>query len=294
MARRGGAEGGGAPVPGPRFPENGYNAAMFIHRENDPSGALLIPQASHAWLAWQLADHWGNRRFVRPAPRAEVLAAVLLHDGGWIEFDANPGVDDSGRPNTFDRMPVNEHLDIWRRSVSRAASFSRYSALLVAEHFAKLVENKTAHLLGRGDTAGARVAQAFQAEMERLQATWRESLTVDARYQPYIDGSAWHANSMLLNACDRASVYLCASIDASFRVTAQSPSGENIQIDFDGSDGKSWRVSPWPLEGDRLRLHCEGRRVTTPTFSSGEELREALIRAPIERLTFTLQRPSAG
>jgi hypothetical protein len=267
---------------------------MFLYREHDPSGALLIPQTSHAWLAWQLADHWGNRRFVRPAPRAEVLAAILLHDSGWVEFDADPGVDDGGRPTTFDRMPVNEHLDIWRRSVVRAASYSRYAALLVAEHFATLIERKTADLLGRGDTGGARVAQAFHAEIERLQATWRESLTVDARYQPYIEGSAWQANSMLLSACDRASVYLCGSIDSSFRVGAQSPSGEVVNIEFDGSDGLSWRVHPWPLEGDRLRLHCEGRRVRASGFATGEELREALIRAPIERLTFTLQRPSAG
>ena len=69
---------------------------MFLHRERESSGALLIPQSSHAWLAWQLASHWGNRRFVRPAPRAEVLAAVLLHDSGWTEFDTDPGIDSTG------------------------------------------------------------------------------------------------------------------------------------------------------------------------------------------------------
>jgi hypothetical protein len=265
---------------------------MFLYREHDPSGALLIPQASHAWLAWQLASHWGNRRFARPAPRPETLAAVLLHDSGWVEFDTQPSIDTTGRPVTFDRMQVTEHLAIWRRSVGRASSYSRYAAVLVANHFTALVERKTQHLLAQGDTAGARASQAFRAEMERLRAGWRESLTVDARYQPYLEGTAWQANCLLLEACDRVSVYLCASIDTTFRVLAQSASGEVEEVEFDGGADGVWRVRPWPLEGDRVRLHCEGRRLPQATFESDEELREALIRAPTERLTFALQRPS--
>ena len=266
---------------------------MFLHRENDPSGALLIPQASHAWLAWQLASHWGNRRFVRAAPRAEVLTAVLLHDSGWTEYDTDPGIDQSGRPVTFDRMQVTEHLAIWRRCVGRTSAYSRYAAILVATHFTALVERKTQHLLSGGDTAGARASQAFRAEMERLQAAWRESLTVDARYQPYLEGTAWQANCMLLEACDRVGVFLCASLETTFRVRAQASSGEMEEIELEGGEDAVWRVRPWPLEGDRLRLHCEGRRLAKATFESDEELREALIRAPTERLTFTLQRPSA-
>jgi hypothetical protein len=267
---------------------------MFLHREHDPAGPLLIPQASHAWLAWQLAEHWGNRRFVRPAPRAEVLAAVLLHDSGWIEFDDDPGIDGDGRPATFDRMPAAEHLEIWRRSVGRVASSSRYAALLVAAHFTGLAERKAADLLERDDTTGARSAHAFRAEMERLQASWRESLRVDARYQPYLEGTAWDANSLVVEACDRVSVYLCAGLPSPFRVVAQSPSAEVETIGFEAVDESVWRVHPWPLEGERLRLQCEGRRLATSRFGSRDELRETLARAPVERVSFTLQRPSAS
>ena len=48
---------------------------MFLNDELSPRGPLAIPQASHAWMAWQIARHWGNRRFARPTPAAEVLAA---------------------------------------------------------------------------------------------------------------------------------------------------------------------------------------------------------------------------
>ena len=91
---------------------------MFVYHENDPSGSYLIPQTSHAWLAWQVASHWGNRGFARPSPRAETLAAVLLHDGGWSETDDSPGLDSDGRPRSFDRMPPAEHLAIWRASIA--------------------------------------------------------------------------------------------------------------------------------------------------------------------------------
>jgi hypothetical protein len=267
---------------------------MFLHVQDGSSGPVAISQASHAWLAWQVAQHWGNRRFVRPAPRSEVLAAILLHDVGWTEFDMDPGVDTDGHPISFDRMPVGEHLDIWRESVARAGMFSSYAGLLVATHFASLVERKTSYHLKNEDTTGGRASEAFRAEIERLQASWRESLRLDARYQPYLEGDAWEANAALLEACDRISVYLCGALGSPFEVIAKTPSGSSETVVFQRIEDSSWRVRPWPLEGDRLRLQVEGRRLTAARFSSGEDLRKALSRAPIRRLSFTLVRPSAG
>jgi len=245
-------------------------------------------------MAWQVAAHWGNRRFARPAPRSEVLAAILLHDVGWTEFDDNPGIDGDGRPVTFDRMPAAVHLDIWRASVRSTASFSRYAALLVADHFAALVESKTADLLDRGDTVAGRAAQAFRAEMERLQAGWRETLRQDARYQPYIEGQPWQVNQGLLEACDRLSVFLSASLGSPFTIIGWTPDGVQETIRFQHIDGPRWRVRPWPLEGDRLRIHAEGRRLARRRFDSEDDLRQALARAPVERVSFELERPSAG
>ena len=267
---------------------------MFLYDESDATGTLAISQASHAWLAWQVAEHWGNRRFARPAPRAEVLAAIFVHDVGWTEFDVDPGVDDDGRPLTFNRMPASAHLEIWRASVHRAASFSRYAALLVAQHFGALLESKTADLLDRGDTTGGRAAEAFRAELERLQVGWREGLRQDARYQPFLDGEAWQVNSSVLEACDRLSVYLCASLGSPFTVTALTPDGGQEPIRFEHAGGTRWRVRPWPLEGDRLRAQVEGRRLGRKRFGSADELRQALSHAPVERLSFELVRPSTG
>lgn len=266
---------------------------MFLYREGDPTGAYLIPQTSHAWLAWQVAEHWGNRDFARPAPLAETLAAILLHDCGWTEFDERPEIDDTGRPRTFDRMPVPGGLDIWRASVARSALYSRYSGLLVSSHFTALAEHRLASLLEKDDTAGARLVKSFIAAMERHQATWREKLATDARYQAYLNGHGWLVNSALMEACDTIAVSLCAAVPPPFTVTAQGASGETLEITFEAVAPGTWRVQPWPLQGDRLRVHCEGRRIAHTSFSSNQEFQETFQRAPTERLVFTLLRSSA-
>jgi hypothetical protein len=267
---------------------------MFLHRTGDPAFVLAIPQVSHAWLAWQVAQHWGNRRVARPAPRAEVLASVLLHDVGWTEFDVDPGVDRDGRLITFDRMPLAGHLEIWRASVRRAAMFSRYTGLLVANRFRDLVDLKSASLIEKGDTAGGRTAEAFRAEMDRLLDSWRESLRADARYGPSLDGEPWEVNTGLLEACDKLSVCLCAALGSPFSITGRASAGGPVKVTVSRIEGSRWRMQPWPLEGDRLKLQVEGHRLGTSRFADGDELHQALARAPVERLTFTLQRPAAG
>lgn len=266
---------------------------MFLYREDDRAGTYLIPQTSHSWLAWQVAEHWGNRSFARPAPRAETLAAILLHDGGWTDFDAAPTLDAEGRPLTFDRMPASEHLAIWRSSTLRAAQYSRYAGLLVSAHFTSMAQRKLADLLDQDDTEGARFAQTFVAEMERREHGWVEELAGDARYEPYLDGRGREVNARLLDTCDRISVYLCASLPAPFEVWAQNAAGETEVITFETVDTSTWRVHPWPLQGDRLQIHCEGRRLAASTFADERLFRETLRRAPTARLVFTLLRSSA-
>ena len=264
-----------------------------MYRESDPSGTYLIPQTSHAWLAWQVAGHWGNRSFARPSPRAETLAAVLLHDCGWSEYDDAPEIESDGRPRAFDRMPASQHLAIWRSSILRSAQFSRYTGLLVAAHFTGMAERKLADLLDRGDTADARLTRSFTAETERLQHSWLEELRTDPRYAQALEGAGREVNARLLDTCDRISVYLCASLPAPFEVWAANAVGDTEVICFETVDATTWRVHPWPLQGERLQVHCEGRRLADATFRSAEDFQAALRHAPVERLVFTLLRPSA-
>jgi hypothetical protein len=266
---------------------------MFLYREHDPTGPLAIPQSSHSWLAWQIGSHWGNRRFPRPVPKAEVESAILLHDVGWTEFGIAPSIDDLGRPLTFDRMPVNLHLEIWRRSVTRVAMHNRYAGLLVASHFAELADRKTTDLLKKRDPADARPVQAFRAEMERLQAGWIEALKVDTRYEIALSGPGRETNQRVLAVCDQISVVLCADLPLPFVVRAIGREGVHEELTVSEVGDRKFRISPWPLEGDRLKIHVEGRRLRTNLFESQSVFETAYRSAPSRRLAFTLQRPSA-
>jgi hypothetical protein len=266
---------------------------MFLHETGDPARTIAIPQASHAWLAWQLAEHWGNRRFNRPLPRAEVLAAVMLHDSGWTDVDPEPGIDDSGRPRTFDNMELETHLGVWRTSVSRTALNSRYAGLLVAQHFAEMAKVKSADFLDRGDMAAARLVESFRAEMDRYQTSWIEALGSDPRYQDCLQGSRRKSNAAILTLADRASVFLCGSLASTFELTAPIAGGGYEAVTVTAVDRTHWRVDPWPMQGDRVRLQVEGRLLPVRHFESAGALHTALRRAPVQRLSFTLLRASA-
>ena len=90
-----------------------------------------------------------------------------------------------------------------------------------------------------------------------------------------------------------ASVFLCAALAHQFGVDAPV-FGDGVEpVTLTAMDRTHWRVEPWPLEGHRVRLQCEGRRIPTTSFADRDELGRVLQRAPVERLGFTLVRASA-
>ncbi len=211
-----------------------------LHREHE-SGRSLIPQSSHAWLAWQLASRWGNRRFVRPAPGRGARGG-LLHD--W----AGPSSIDPGRldwrPVTFDRMPGRtSHLAPVRRPhPSSATPDSR------GDHFTALVERKTQiSSPRRHGGAGPRRRSVPRWSASRPGGGSRSA---DARYQPYLDGPRGRQRALLEAAIGcRSSLRLPGLVFAvasggSRRVPKRRVAGSRV---VDG--GTRWRLRPRSSEG---------------------------------------------
>ena len=93
---------------------------------------MLITQPDHAQLAGRimaacvaLAHH----------PRREsILRACAEHDGGWIEVDADPGVDRlTGHVIDFMTAPSLTKQAVWPRAIARLAD-DPWAAALVAMH----------------------------------------------------------------------------------------------------------------------------------------------------------------
>jgi hypothetical protein len=266
---------------------------VLAYSDDARGPVVLIPQTAHALAAWQIAARWGNRRFARPSPRAEVLAAVLLHDGGWTDFDAAPTLDGSGRARTFDRMQPAEHLAIWRACVARAALSSRYSALLIAAHVAALAEGKARDLARSGDHQDELEVRQFLAENAHLQERWRESLAADRRFAPALEGAGWEVNRRLLTAADAISVHLCGALPAPFTTIASDRTRQPVEISFERLERRLLCARPWPFEGDRVRVHCQGWQMERLDYESPAALAAALEQAPLVRLDFSIARPSA-
>ncbi len=158
---------------GPRVPRPGRElatlAAMILHPTT--GGPVAIAQSAHAFLAFQIAEHWGNRLTPRPSPRAETLVAVLLHDAGW-DGREEPRLSPDGQPVAFDTFPEEERETVWASAVERAGVRGRYVAYLVSHHVSSLAESGSHHR--RPD---------FVAAQQALRGRLRDELAADRRYQ---------------------------------------------------------------------------------------------------------------
>ena len=256
---------------------------MFILEDHDADHALVIRQVAHAQLAWQIADHWGNRAVARPRPRAETVTAILLHDAGWAEAERVPHIEPSGSLVPFDRMPTHLHLDIWQRSITIASQFSAFIGLLVAEHHHWLARFK------QGATEDERRLLAeLVAWIEERTGRWRTELQEDPRFAEALAEPTWGIDRRLMAACDTMAVHLCAGWDGPATLPAVSRKAEEIEVHAERIAPDAWRLRPWPLVGRRLTVTCEGRVVgpeTTDPMSVAPTTVRFTLLAPGEPLT---------
>jgi len=258
---------------------------------DDSAHWLIIPQASHAFLAMQVALHWGNRAAERPSPKAECLAGVLLHDSGWDRYDAAPEPDGQGRPKAFDRMPPARHLEIWRRCITCAGAHAGYAGLLVARHFLRLASWKIRDLEEQGDRKALAATRAFVDEANVIAEKHQRELETDPRFANATAGIGLERNLAILGACDGVAVYLCAGMTGPFSLTVHGRQDGDLEVSLERVGDTIVRLRPWPLEGRRLTVNCEARRIPARSYGSSQELADAIADGPRVRLAFTLLSP---
>jgi hypothetical protein len=246
------------------------------------SGVLAIPQSAHALLAFQLADHWGNRETPYPAPRADVLAAVLLHDAGWDGPDAAPRLGADGALLAFDSWPAEEHEAIWHASVDRAASYGRYVAWLVSHHVTALAQR----------SAGTR--PGFLADEERRRAELASGLTGDRRYRHVLFGGADAANRAIVRIADALAVHLILGLAGRLVVPELPRRSGSVPLEVGPVTETSVRLRPWPLAGRRLPVSIEALYLPSTRFADRAALEAAWRNAPRHRLSWTLLGPDAS
>ncbi len=251
---------------------------MILHPCGD--GWVALPQSAHALISFQLADHWGNRTTPRPAPRAEVLAAVLLHDAGWDGREEPPRLAPSGKPVAFDSLPEGEHEEVWTACVERAATRGRYVAYLVSHHVSYLAR-----------TYSSSPSAEFLAREEARRARLVATLATQPRYADLFRTGGDSRNQAILRLTDALAVLL--SVGAQGRVTLPGlPQRDgSVEVEMTHVRARTYRLRPWPLAGCRLTVHAEGVMLPQRVFLSEAQLLEAWRTAPPVSLTWTLLAP---
>jgi hypothetical protein len=234
----------------------------------DGETVLAIGQASHAWLAGQLARAWGNDRFARPEPFEEVCLGALQHDIGMADWDLRPERHpETGLPVEFFQLDRRTHLALWTDAPRRVLSQSRYAALLVSLHGTGLYERFPPRT---GDPEIARTVAEYrdgQRELQRALAAQVGAGEEELR-----------RNQALLATWDGLSLALCQG---------RLPHATDLGV----AVGAGGVVDPWPFAGDGpLEVRVEARRLDAAGYPDDAALQDALDRAPVLTIRMVLRR----
>lgn len=242
----------------------------------DAGGLLLIAQPDHAHLCGEMALAWGNRRFEPVRPLEPVARAAAEHDNGWAEWDSAPGWNpETRRPYTYRDIPIEPHLEIYRRGIARLVERDRYAGLLVSWHGTLLYSRF------RREQPGAEV---FLREQRALRKQLLQEMRGDAQLRPHCGAGTVETNRDLLLAWDTLSLILC--LGETWVDEIELPAGyggERASVAVRAAPGSpagaAWTLDPYPFAMEPLRLSLPARRLEATEFAGEATFRRALTGA---------------
>jgi hypothetical protein len=240
---------------------------VLLREEGD--AVIAIGQASHSWMAGQLARQWEPR----PEPYEEVCLAAEQHDIGMAEWDRRPDLNPAtGLPYSFLELPVATAIALWTVAPTKLLSQSRYAALLVSMHGTALSRLRN---LDRLDPSDRKLVEDYLTAQEELQNTLARLVGADPDELARNQRLVWAWDSMSLAMCLR---WRTVSVEG-FTLTE--------------AGAHDFTLDPWPFSPDdaEVQVHCEGRRIDA-RCESERQVHAALDAAPSVRLAFTLRRAS--
>ena len=257
----------------------------MILQERD--GALLLfRQTDHALLSGAFATAWGNDVIPAPTRRDETLVAAARHDDGWAQWELAPKLRADGEPVDFIRVPVSDHVPLYKRGIDLVCEEDDYAGLLASLHGERLytrpfhpgMDPRIQHLKGEN----LELAQSYVDGEHARQRQLLERLGEDARADAE---EGWR----LLQVWDRLSLLVCmqpvregaeqtfppiASVDGDVRITARAIGEGTVALD------------PYPLSEDDVTFDIVATRTDRTRWDDEESFRREFRSAPHERLRF--------
>ena len=269
---------------------------MIVQRRDGQ--LLLIRQTDHAFLAGDLARHWGNATFAVPSPRDPLVFAAEHHDDGWLVWESAPRVDSATRrPYQFTSLPIAEHVGFYRAGIESVVARNPYAGLLTVMHLTGLYQMRFGtdrHMQPRTlpedeDRLKSRVVDELSEQQQAL----RQDLPRQGVPTTWLEPPHLWCNYRLLQVFDRLSLYFC--------VAPPRPSTlEPVPTDCEGGETQlnlrplnEWSVSiaPYPVDRSPLTVAVRAAVVRDRDYGDDEDFRQAFAAASEVELRFEL---SAG
>lgn len=242
-------------------------------RRTDHNHWLLIDQIEHARIAAELAAEWADPEWQAFRNQWPILDAILHHDDGWLDWDAEPQLDpQTGQPRDFTEMRLADSTALWRLSIEECDRIDPVAGHWVSLHFGWLAEQALENRTDVQDLAAAR--QFLQTQRASSRA----------------DAEVLHTGLRWLQMFDRLSLWLCCSPPPQSR-QLETPSGRPLQMTF--ASPLQPEMTLWPYESDRIQLQTAARRVPRKHYDR-QSFQVALRAANEPDIRWSLSSFSAG
>lgn len=232
---------------------------------------ILIEQREHARLSAELSG------WIAPAPMsaddiAQIEWAIRHHDYGWKDWDAAPGLDETGRPRAFDEMLMADSVPIWERSIAAASEQGKLAAYLVASHFLALRAASGA----AADSHAQKFASTFGPMVEEWSKNWQA--TQPDRRQAIQDA----ADALeRLQWADLLSLRLCGDLPEQ-PVLISGPGGIEQELSLVGSErlgleqSLTYCLDPWPPMPLKREYTLQANLVPAKAYADVQALKHAM------------------
>ena len=264
------------------------------------TGWWLVTHPDHARLAGSFAEHWGNDRFLRPEPRANVLKGIARHDDGWAVRDASPQITRQGKPSAFstelvgkysafEEIDLADYLAVRDRAVRLVAEEDAYAGLLISMHTYSLLNDHA----DRSTIAAEQLPllDQFLEKQRAFQQALRLQIIANASFAPEEKTqSAIFDHFRLLQATDNLSLITCVDFSAPANLLHPLPlrDGNYTTVHVRSAGSRHLVLDPYPFDQDSLTFQFPARHVKGKLFSTSAELQQQFASATIETQSVTV------
>jgi Protein of unknown function (DUF3891) len=264
------------------------------------TGWWLVTHRDHARLAGAFAERWGNKRFLPPEPRANVLKGIARHDDGWLARDAKPQITRQGRPSAFstelvgkysafEEIDLADYLAVRDRAVHLIASEDAYAAVLISMHtYSLLKDHADRSTIAAPDLT---LLDQFLEQQRSFQESLRQQIAADPSFAPPQSSEATIIDHFrLLQATDNLSLLTCVDFREPANLLHPLPqrNGEYARVHVRSAASRHFVLDPYPFNEPSLTFSFPARHIRGKTFATAADLQRVFDAAPIENLSIRI------